>query len=657
MNLLPAPRSLQIRAGSFLLPKRARLHLDTPLTLGEAHATTKRLQSAAKKIGVAVVLGSARASRAVSSALAGHITAHRTRNSPTDEASVGTRECACAPYSEFYTLTIDRRGVVIEFREVSGLRAAVATLRQIFREYGRRLPFLKIRDWPDFPRRGVMLDISRGRVPKLETLLDLVERLADFKINEFQLYTEHTFAYRKYKSVWQSWGALTAAEIQKLDARCRELGIDLVPNQNSFGHLRYFLEDPRLKKLGEISEPYEDASGEFVRRPTTLAPNHPGTLPFLRGLFDELLPNFSSRFFNVGCDETWDLGRGQSKKICERFGRGRVYLDFLKKIHREVHKRKKRMQFWGDIILHHPELIKELPRNLIALNWGYEATHPFNREAARFAKAKIPFYVCPGTSTWMSLVGRHDTALANLRAAARAGKKFGALGYLNTDWGDGGHPQPLAVSWPLFVAGAALSWNAKDFNESKLIPVLSRDVFDDSTNRAAKAAFALGFAHLKLNYFAPNSSPLGSVIAAPKPEERELFCRDGLKCFAKISGARISSTLREIEKQRAVLSRARPETERGKILALELDLAARMAAQSCRFMLWQQALASRNDSKAKSMAKTGIKELAGLDRDFKNYWPLRNKASTKNCSPFLRWRMEDYRKGILPVRPERKQAG
>ena len=162
-----------------------------------------------------------------------------------------------------------------------------------------------------------MLDVSRGRVPKLETLLELAEHLADFKINELQLYTEHTFAYRKYKSVWQSWGALTGEEIRRLDTRCRELGIDLVPNQNSFGHLRYFLEHHDSKNWLRSPRPYEDDSGEFVRRPSTLAPNHPGTLPFLRGLYDELLPNFSSRFFNVGCDETWDLGHGQSKKLCE----------------------------------------------------------------------------------------------------------------------------------------------------------------------------------------------------------------------------------------------------------------------------------------------------------------------------------------------------
>ena len=186
-------------------------------------------------------------------------------------------------------------------------------------------------------------------------------------------------------------------------------------------------------------------------------------MPFLRGLYDELLPNFSSQFFNVGCDETWDLGRGQSKKLCEAKGKGRVYLDFLKKIHREVSTRGKQMMFWGDIILKYPKLIRELPKNVIALNWGYEANHPFEKEAAQFAKAKIPFYVCPGTSTWQTLIGKHDNALANLRAAAKAGKKFGAIGFLNTDWGDGGHPQPLAVSWPMFVAGAALAWNSKAF--------------------------------------------------------------------------------------------------------------------------------------------------------------------------------------------------
>ena len=593
MNLLPFPRSLKQQAGIFVLPKAQ------PLS--------------------AIIWG---------------------------------RSPKAPDHPEGYSLTIDRRGVRIEYRETGGLLAAGATLRQLLREYGHRLPCLKIRDWPDFPRRGVMLDISRGRVPKLETLLDLVERLADFKINEFQLYTEHTFAYRNYKSVWQSWGALTATEIRTLDARCRELGIDLVPNQNSFGHLRYFLEHPKVKKLAEVSEPYEGSTGDFLRFPTTLAPNNPGTIKFIRGLYDELLPNFSSKFLNVGCDETWDLGRGQSKKLCERRGKGRVYVDFLKQIQREAAKRGRRMMFWGDIILNHPELIKKLPKNVIALNWGYEATHPFEREAATFAKSKVPFYVCPGTATWMTLLGRHDTAFANLRLAAEAGRKHGAIGYLNTDWGDGGHPQPLAVSWPLYVIGAAHSWCSKSFDEKLLVPVLSRDVYEDPTQNVVTAAIALGFAHRKFDYLESNITPFGAVIAAPPPETRELFCRSGLKYYARIKPKNIRAALAEVEKHRANLRRAKPVTQAGQMLQTELDLGARMAAASCRIMLWQQALAAGNKTLVRRLAKSGIRELQSIERDFKAYWPQRNQATTAKCSPFLQWRINDYRGGKLHFPPD-----
>jgi hexosaminidase len=544
---------------------------------------------------------------------------------------------------EGYALTVSKNGIEVFVRDRSGLLPAAATLRQLLREYGRKIPLLKIRDWPDFPRRGVMLDISRGRVPKLESLLDLVEKLADFKINEFQLYTEHTFAYKKYQHIWQSWGALTAKDIQVLDKRCRELGIDLVPNQNSFGHLRYFLEDPKLKKLGELSEPFLAETKDFLRRPTTLAPNHPQTLPFVRGLYNELLPNFSSHFLNIGGDETWDLGKGQSKKICEKIGKGRVYLDFIKKLHREVSQHGKTMMFWGDIILKQPELISELPKDVIALNWGYEKNHPFEKETAQFKKAGIKFYVCPGTSTWQTLIGKHDNAFANLRAAAKAGKNSGAIGFLNTDWGDGGHPQPLAVSWPLFVAGAALAWNANSLDEKVLAEILNRDVFEDKTRKIAQVGIALGFAHQKLGVKTLNETPLGTVIAAPKPAEQELFCRNGLKWFAKIPAKKIRATLNVIESQRKVLKKLK--SSKSKILVQELDLAARMAAQSCQFMLSQQAVAAGKISAAKKMAQHGIRELTQLAKDFNAYWPLRNKATTKHCSPFLRWRIEDYQRG------------
>ena len=691
MNLLPCPRSLKRLPGTFTLPRRAIVHLDASLPDDVVAAIVSRLQAGLERrpparrkdcVGVQALACSD-----------GTLKRELQHGVSETGALSATIRAVCSesapPYAEGYVLTIDRRGVQIGFLETAGLRAAVATLRQLFRQYGRRLPCLKIHDWPDFARRGVMLDISRGRVPRLETLLELVEHLADFKINELQLYTEHTFAYRHHQSVWRSWGALTGDEIHRLDARCRQLGIDLVPNQNSFGHLEHFLAQPRLKKLAEASRPYADAGGEFVRRPSTLAPNHPGTLPFLRGLYAELLPNFSSWFFNVGCDETWDLGRGQSKKLCAAKGRGRVYLDFLKQIHREVSARGKRMMFWGDIILKYPKLIPELAKlssrssrresapfssnladdqsgltsaatlncgNIIALNWGYEAEHPFDREAALFAKAKIPFYICPGTSTWQSLIGRHDNALANMRAAAQAGRKHGAIGYLITDWGDGGHPQPLAVSYLPCLAGASLSWCAKTFDRTKLVPVLNRDVFNDPTGNTAQAAFALGMAHRKLKFTAPNETPMGTVIAAPPAELRELFCRNGLKHYTRISGKNIRGALKEIEKQRAILNSGRARcpyrAENGGLGTARptrfKDLAARTGFGGAhgRTVMPVHAMAAGAGGgkrfRGEMPGPDGNPRIAKTGEGFQRLLAFAQQGHAQHCSTFLKWRIRDY---------------
>jgi hypothetical protein len=614
--------------GFYYLPGQAVLHLDSELP-GETVLlpVAERLRSSAEASGVKleVITGSPEHPRLAGRAI---------------------RSMAAPNHPEGYALRIDQGGIQIHYREAGGLRAAVATLRQLMREHGRRLPQLAIWDYPDFVRRGVMLDISRGRVPNVQTLIGLVEHLADFKINEFQLYIEHTFAYRNYERVWKGWGALTGGDVLKLDARCRQLGIDLVPNQNSFGHLRYWLEQPSLKKLAEVSGPYASEDGTFLRQPSTLAPGHPGTLPFLRGLYDELLPHFTSRRFNVGCDEPWDLGRGRSSRLCAARGKGRVYVDFLRKIHREVSMRGRQMMFWGDIILNYPELMRDLPKDVIALNWGYEAEHPFEREAAQFAKSKLPFYVCPGTSSWMTLIGRHDNAFANLRAAAVAGRAHGAEGYLITDWGDGGHPQPLAVSYLPYLAGAALCWCAQSFDEGMLVPVLSRDIFLEPEQRMAKAALGLGFAHRAFKHQTPNLTPFGAVIAAPPPERRELVCRDGLKYYARIPERNIRAALEQVETQRAILYRARPTQRSGDILAVELDMAARMAGQSCKFMLWQQAVAAGMSSRARRLAKAGIRELRELERDFRRCWPLRNKGTPGKCSGFLKLRIKDYRQGV-----------
>src|SRR6185295_13749193 len=106
-------------------------------------------------------------------------------------------------------------------------------------------------------------------------------------------------------------------------------------------------------------------------------------------------------------------------------------------------------------------LVPEVPKDAVACLWGYEADHPFEEQTQTLAEAGLPFYVCPGTSSWQSIGGRLDNMLANVRSAAHWGAQRGARGLLVTDWGDRGHLQPSFASLPGFLVAADLAWNPR----------------------------------------------------------------------------------------------------------------------------------------------------------------------------------------------------
>jgi hexosaminidase len=423
-----------------------------------------------------------------------------------------------------YRLSVDPSGVTIIGHDGAGVFYGICTLIQLLRQHAPvaaggpiTLPGLRIDDRPDFAHRGVMLDISRDRVPTMQTLYDLIDLLASWKINQVQLYMEHTFAYRGHEVVWKDASPLTGEEIMALDAFCRERYVELVPNQNSFGHMHRWLIHEPYRRLAECPQGIEHPFSPR-HEPFSLCPIDPGSLALLEDLYGQLLPHFSSRQFNVGLDETFDLGRCRSAQVCAERGRERVYLDFLLQVHWLVSRHGRTMQFWGDIIINRPELIAELPQDVIALEWGYEADHPFAEHGRLFAAAGRSFYVCPGTSTWNSIAGRTENALGNLRNAAQNGRANGAIGYLNTDWGDNGHLQPLPVSYLGFLAGAALSWNSADAGDPQQLDIaalLDRYAFQDRAGVMGRVAYDLGNAYLQPGVTVPNSSVLFWLLLYP----------------------------------------------------------------------------------------------------------------------------------------------
>jgi hypothetical protein len=364
---------------------------------------------------------------------------------------------------------------------------------------------------------------------------------------------------------------VTGEEILHLDAYCRERFIELVPSQNSFGHLSRWLSLPRYAALAECPDGFALPWGGRSHEPFSLDPSNPGSLALLEELFAELLPHFQSSLFNVGCDETWDLGQGKSRELCAGRGKGRVYLDFLGEIHRLVSRHGKTMLYWGDIIMEHPELVPELPRDAVALEWGYEAAHPFEEHGARFRAAGVPWWVCPGTSSWNSIAGRTENCLGNIRSAARAGCAHGAAGLLNTDWGDNGHWQPLSVSSLGFAAGAALSWCLGANEHSDFQAELDAHVFRDGAKVMGAAVSEMGNAYRTAGKLTVNTSPLFSILAAAP----------GASLPEGVTKTTLADTRRVIEDAASKLNAARMERNDGSLVRDELANTARMLLFSC----------------------------------------------------------------------------
>jgi hexosaminidase len=413
-----------------------------------------------------------------------------------------------------YRLHITPTQIHLTASDAAGVFYGVMTLAQILRQIEGSLPVGEIEDHPDFASRGVMLDISRNKVPTMETLFALVDLLSGWKINHLELYTEHTFAYRNHPEVWAQASPITGEDLLQLDAYCRQRFVELVPNQNSFGHMHRWLELPRYRHLAECPDGSEiTREGETISLPPfSLNPTDPRSIELLEELYSELLPHFTSKKFNVGCDETFDLGLGKSKAECERRGEGRVYLDFLLKVYRLVKSHGRTMHFWGDIVSQHPELVPELPKDVVVLEWGYEADHPFDEHGAELAGSGIPFYVCPGTSSWNSIAGRTDNCLGNLRNAASAGLRHGAQGLLNTDWGDNGHLQYLPVSYLGFAGGAALSWCYEANHERDFVSALDLHAFRDEARVMGRLAHDLGNASRHTGHEAVNAGTLFHLL-------------------------------------------------------------------------------------------------------------------------------------------------
>lgn len=490
--------------------------------------------------------------------------------------------------SQGYRLRVDTDGVALEGADDAGLFYGRQTLAQLRRLGTGDLPAVEIADHPDLPVRAVMLDVSRDKVPTLPTLYELVDRLAHWKVNQLQLYIEHTFAYPGHPEVWAEASPYTPDDIRELDAFCRERHVELVPNRNCLGHMERWLQHPRYAHLAVSERGWTDPFGR-THPVSTLDPAHPETLPLVRELLAELLPSFSSRRVHVGCDEPFGLPR-------ERLD---SYVAHIRALRELPELADHEMLVWGEVLYRNPELLDEVPDGVTVCVWGYEASFPFQRYAERVMDAGLPFWVCPGTSSWLSLGGRLRNARGNMRTAAETATD--ATGYMVCDWGDFGHLQYLPVSEPPLAYGAAISWCLGTNQGLDLPSACDAHVFADEAGELGAALHDLGEAYGMVDARIPNMSALTLPLYYPDvPIGVRVSDRVSLEGITPDDLDAALGRLREVED---AVGRARPAGSDGELILEEVRQTARLLALLCR------------DARARLEADGAIGTVPGAVRD------------------------------------------
>lgn len=424
LKLAPYPRRVVRMPGAF------RLGLDTNIVFSDSYsedrfAAEQLMEETLTDLGERLELGPKPARQA--------ITLRRLKDpvAPDD-------------FGQGYRLEVTPKAITISAETGHGIFYGVQTLKQLLRadRRGRLIPCCRITDWPTLKYRGWQHDISRGPIPTFDFLMKEVRTLSEFKLNMMTLYTEHVFKFKKHPTIAPPDG-ITADDVAELCAYAKQFHVEVVGNFQSFGHFANILKVPGYENLAET--------------PRVLSPAKEESYRFLDDVYSEIAPAYASPLFDINCDEVSGLGQGPSKDLVKQIGVGGVYARHINRIAALLHKYGKTPMMWGDVALHYPDIVPQLPKDLIVLPWAYDPRPSFDSMIAPFTRYGLQFMVCPGVSCWSQIWPDFDRATVNISNFIRDGAKAGAMGSLNTSWDDDGM-NFFDDNWYEFAWGAECSW-------------------------------------------------------------------------------------------------------------------------------------------------------------------------------------------------------
>ncbi len=383
---------------------------------------------------------------------------------------------------ESYRVKIGPTRAEIVAPSSAGLFYAVQTLRQMIEGSGENaaLPEAEAHDWPAMAYRGFMMDLSHGSILREDEIQRQLDFLARFKANQYYFYSEGAIELKGYPLL-NPKGRYTQEQVRRIVEYARRRHIDVVPCVELYGHLHDLFRIERYADMAALEH-----GGD-------LNPLHPKTRALLEDWVGQLANLFPSPWFHVGLDEPFEL-EAAGTAAAGGVEPAELYRRHLEQVTSLVRARGKRTLFWADIeagariFNKYPELIRELPADVVPVPWYYAAKPDYTPWVEPFGKAGKPVVVAPGVTCWNEIFPDYTTTFANIDGFIAAGRQHGAIGVINTGWSDDAQTI-YRLALPGMAYGAAASWQAAPLRRSSFFSDYANVLYTGET--AAEVAVAL----------------------------------------------------------------------------------------------------------------------------------------------------------------------
>ena len=286
----------------------------------------------------------------------------------------------------------------------------------------------------DFSVKGFHLDLRIQTMP-MPALKARARDLHQQGINTLIMEWEASYPFEQDPQIPNRY-AYTRAQVRDFIAYCGQLKIDVIPLQQSFGHVEYILRNNRYAALREDEHDLSQVCPAKKELNKEL---------FTR-LFSDMAATHSSPYIHIGCDETHLLGHCPlCRKLAAEEGVSKLYFDHVKMLCDIVLSLGKIPVLWADIALKYPEYLQQLPKQTILVDWNYGWPIDESGNHSKLVNSGYEIWGAPALRSepdnyYLESWQHHLNNIAQFIPQCR---QFGYKGIVMTSWSTSGVYDPL----------------------------------------------------------------------------------------------------------------------------------------------------------------------------------------------------------------------